>query len=134
MNGCLPTRVSLAARRVQFYLRLCRYAFSELLGKRDRDDLRTANVAEPVHILVLGDIANELSAMCAQARQDVLDIVDGEHDATYAQGVHWCVLWLSSDRRRCVELVQLDPPVTVRSAHQREGSTDVLKANETIYR
>jgi IS30 family transposase len=33
MNGCLPTRVSLAARRVQFYLRLCRYAFSELLGK-----------------------------------------------------------------------------------------------------
>jgi hypothetical protein len=33
-----------------------------------------------------------------------------------------------------VELVQLDPSVAVRSAHQREGSTDVLKADETIYR
>ena len=72
--------------------------------------------------------------MGAQARDDVLDVVDGEHDATYAQRIHWCVLRLNCDRCRRVELVQLDPSVAVWSAHQREGSTDVLKADETIYR
>ncbi|MEJ2598817.1 MAG: hypothetical protein P8Z00_10820, partial [Anaerolineales bacterium] len=77
VNGCLPTRVSFAARQVQFYLRLRRYASSELLGQRNHDALRTANVAEPVQVLVLGDFAHELGTMGAQARQDVLDVVDG---------------------------------------------------------
>jgi hypothetical protein len=27
----------------------------------------------------------------AQARDDVVDVVDGEHDATDAQGAHWHV-------------------------------------------
>jgi hypothetical protein len=31
-----------------------------------------------------------------------------------------------------VELVQLDVSVAVRRAHQREGSTDILEANEAI--
>src|SRR5262249_26794109 len=35
---------------------------------------------------------------------------------------------------RRVELVQLDPSVAVRSAYQREGRTDVVKADETIDR
>src|SRR5919198_1016645 len=100
VNGCLPTRVSLATRQVQCYLRPCGNALSELLGKRDDDALRAADVAEPVHVLVLGDFAYELSAMGAQAREDVLDVVDGEHDATYAQRVYWRVLRLSADRRR----------------------------------
>src|SRR4030095_4512156 len=104
VNGCLPTRVSLAARRVQFSLRPCRNALSELLGKRDDDALRAADVTEPVPVLVLGDFAYELRAMGAQAREDVLDVVDGEHDATYAKRVHWCVLRLSSDRRRRVDV------------------------------
>jgi hypothetical protein len=41
-----PTRDSLAARRVVYYLHLSRYALSELLGKCDDDALRTANVAQ----------------------------------------------------------------------------------------
>jgi hypothetical protein len=40
----------------------------------------------------------------------------------------------SSDRFRRLEPVQLDPSVAVRSAHQREGCADVLKANEATYR
>ena len=87
-NGCSPTRVSRAARHVQCYLRPCRNASSELLGKRDDEALRAADVTEPVPILVLGDFAYELSAMGAQAREDVLNVINGEHDATYAQRVH----------------------------------------------
>src|SRR5215475_5611419 len=77
LNDCLPTRGSLAARQVQFSLRPCRNALSELLGKRDDDALRAADVTEPVHVLVLGDFAYELSAMGVQAHEDVLDVVDG---------------------------------------------------------
>ena len=54
--------------------------------------------------------------MGAHAREDVLDGVDGEHDATYAQRVHWRVLRRSSDRFGRVERIQLDPSVAVRSA------------------
>ena len=79
-------------------------ALPELLGKRNDDALGAADVTEPVHVLILGYFAYELSAMSAQAREDILNVVDGEHDATYAQRVHRCVLRLSSDRRRRVEL------------------------------
>jgi hypothetical protein len=41
--------------------------------------------------------------MGVQARKDVLDVVDGEHDATYAQRVRRSVLRLSADRRRPVD-------------------------------
>ena len=43
-----------------------------------------------------------------------INIVDGEHDAPYAERVHWCVLWLTFDRRWRVELGQLKPTVAVR--------------------
>src|SRR5262249_36258470 len=69
--------------------------------------LATKPVTEPVHVLVLGDFADELSTMGAQAREDVLDVVDGEHDTTEAQRVHRRVLRLSPDRRWRVELGQL---------------------------
>ena len=62
-----------------------RNALSELLGQPDDDALRAADETEPVHVLVLGDVAYELSVIVAQARVDVLDVVDGEHDSTYVQ-------------------------------------------------
>jgi hypothetical protein len=45
-------------------------ALLELLGKRNDDALRAADVTEPVHVLILGYFAYELSAMGAQARED----------------------------------------------------------------
>src|SRR5215218_4221951 len=124
VNGWLPTRVSPATR----------HALAELLGKPDNDALGAADVAEPIHVLVLHHFADQFGAVGAQARDDVVDTIDGEHDAADPECVHRNVLGPSSDRFRRVELVQLDPSVAVRSAPQREGSTDVLKADETIYR
>src|SRR6266498_5677077 len=110
------------------------HALPKLLGKPDNDALRAADVAEPIRVLVLHHVADQFGAVGAQARDDVVDVIDGEHDAADPECVHRNVLGPSSDRFRRVELVQLDPSVAVRSAHQREGSTDVLKADETIYR
>src|SRR5262249_45901104 len=109
------------------------YALPELLGKRNDNALRAADVAEPVHVLKLSDFAYELSAMGAQAREDILNVVDGEHDATYAQRVYWCVLRFNSDRRRRVELVQLKSAVAVRSPHHRNLASNVLEANDTVH-
>ena len=50
----------------------------ELLGKRNDDAFGAADVTEPVPVLILGDFAYELSAMGTQAREDVLDVVDGD--------------------------------------------------------
>src|SRR5262245_22443366 len=133
MNGCIPTGSSPAVRQVRFYLRPDGNALPDLLCKRDDEALRPADVTEPVHVLVLGDFAYELSAMGAQALEDVLDVVDGEHDATYAQRVHWCVLRLSSDGRRRVELGQLKPTVAVRGPHHRDLASNVLEPNDPVH-
>jgi hypothetical protein len=49
-----------------------------------------------------------------QTRNDVVDVVDSEHDAAYAQRVRRRACRLGSDRRRRVELRQLEPAVAVR--------------------
>src|SRR5262249_44617806 len=83
-----------SCREVPCYLRPYRNALPELLGKRNDDALWAADVTEPVHVFILGYFAYELSAMGAQAREHILNVVDGEHDATDAQRIHWCVLRL----------------------------------------
>ena len=75
------THVSLAWRQDEFHPRPRGNALLELLGKCDNNAFRAANVTEPVHVLVLRDFADEFCAMGAQAREYVLDVVDGEHDA-----------------------------------------------------
>src|SRR5262245_64859126 len=71
--------------------------------------------------------------MGAQARECFIDVVDSEHDATYAQGVHWRVLRFSSDRRRRVELVQLKPTVAVWGPHHRNLASNVLEPNDPAH-
>src|SRR3954465_10065462 len=60
---------------------------SELLGESDDDALRATQEAEPVDVLVLRDLADEFGTVAAQARDDVVDVVDSEHDAAYAERV-----------------------------------------------
>src|SRR3712207_8214053 len=60
---------------------------AELLGQSDDDALRATQEAEPVDVLVLRDLADELGTVAAQAGNDVVDVVDSEHDAAYAQRV-----------------------------------------------
>ena len=107
---------------------------AEFLGKPDNDAFGAADITEPILVLVLHHLSDQPGAAGAQARDDVADVIDREHDAADSECVHRKVLGSRSDRFGRVELVQLDPTVAVRSAQQREGSTNVLKADETIYR
>ena len=72
--------------------------------------------------------------MAAQAAEDALDVVDREHDATDAQRVHRRIFWLGPDRRRRVELVQLDPPVAVRGPHRGDRGPDAVEGDEAVDR
>jgi hypothetical protein len=55
---------------------------ADLLGQRDDDPLGAADVAEPVAVLVLHHLSNELRAVGSQTGDSGVDVVDGEHDAT----------------------------------------------------
>src|SRR5687767_3364185 len=106
---------------------------SELLGKPDHDAFGAAHVREAVRVLVLYHFADQLSSVGEQARDHAVEVIDCEHDAADPKCVHRSVLGPGSNRSRRVEFVQLDPSVAVRSAHQRQSSTDVLKADESIH-
>jgi hypothetical protein len=61
-----------------------RGAFSrsaEPLGDSDDDAPGATQEAEPVDVLVLRHLADELGTVAAQAGDDVVDVLDGEHDA-----------------------------------------------------
>src|SRR3954454_17707315 len=90
--------------------------------------------AEPVDVLVLRDLADEFGTVAAKAGNDVVDVVDSEHDAAYAQRVHRGVFRLGSDRWRRVELRQLNPAVAVRGPHHREVGTDAIEPDRAVHR
>src|SRR3712207_8402278 len=54
------------------------------------DALRATQETEPVAVLVLRDLADELTAVLAQTGDDSVDVVDGEHDATHEIGRASC--------------------------------------------
>ena len=70
----MPTRVALATG----------HALAALLGKPDNDTLRAADVAEPNRVLVLLNFTDQFGAVGVQARDDIVDVIDGEHDTADA--------------------------------------------------
>src|SRR3954447_15360195 len=99
---------------------------AELLGQSADDALRATQEAEPVAVLVLRDLADELGTVRAQAVNDVVDVLDGEHDAAYAQRVRRRAFRLGSDRRRRVELRQLNTAVAIRGPQHGDVGTDAF--------
>src|SRR5438270_3706631 len=106
---------------------------AELLGQSDDDALRATQGAVPVDVLVPRDLADEFGTVAAQAGNDVVDVVGSEHDATYAQRVRRRAFRLGSDRRRRVELRQLNPAVAVRGPHHGDVGTDVAEPDDAVH-
>jgi hypothetical protein len=84
--------------------------------------------------LVLHHFAYQLGPGSEQARDDSVDVSDGEHDATDAQRVHRRVHRPKPDRGRHVELVELDSTVAVRRPHHREGGANILEPDQAVDR
>src|SRR5438045_7258283 len=111
-----------------------RYRFiTELFGQSDDDALRATQEAEPVDVLVLRDLADEFGTVAAQAGNDVVDFVNSEHDAAYAQRVRRRAFRLGSDRRRRVGRRQLNPAVAVRGPHHGDVGTDVVEPDDAVH-
>ncbi len=62
-------------------LRLCRGAVLELFGEADEKSFGAADVAEPVRLLILNHVADELRASLAELVERLVDVVHSEHDA-----------------------------------------------------
>src|SRR5207249_6861017 len=120
--GDLPAAVSRSIR------------LADLLAQSDDDAFRPADVAKPIRVLVLHHFAYQLGPVGEQARDDSVDVFDGEHDATDAQRVHRRVHRPKPDRVGRVELVELDATVAVRGPHQREGGANVLEPDQAVDR
>src|SRR6266540_5428506 len=120
--GDLPAGVSRSIR------------LADLLAQSEDDAFRPADVGKPIRVLVLHHFAYQLGPVGEQARDDSVDVFDGEHDATDAQRVHRRVHGPKPDRVGRVELVELDATVAVRGPHQREGGANILEPDQAVDR
>lgn len=53
----------------------------ELLGEPDEHSFGTPDVAEPIHLFILGHFADERRAAFAEPDERIVDVFHGEHDA-----------------------------------------------------
>src|SRR5215212_3526316 len=67
--------------------RTMRHPSADLLRQLDDDSRRAAHIAEPVAVLVVLQLADQLAAMRSQAREGCLDVVDDEEDVADTRGV-----------------------------------------------
>src|SRR5438445_12848230 len=107
---------------------------AELLAQSDHDAFRPADVAKPMRILVLHHFAYQLGPVGEQARDDSVDVFDGEHDATDAQRVHRRVHGPKPDRVARIEPVEIDATMAVRVSYESEARANVLEADQAVTR
>ena len=86
-------------------------------------------IAEPVLVLVLHHLVDELAAMVLQAGHDVIDVIHREHEAPDAERIGRGAR-LGVDRGRRVEL----GAANALSAAQVEVDSDVVYRNGTSTR
>lgn len=60
---------------------LCRLTSLELLGEPDEKPFGPANVAEPIRLLILHHVTNQLRAMPLNSGERLIDIINSEHKA-----------------------------------------------------
>src|SRR3954463_9390849 len=88
------------------------HALAELLGEPDEQSFGSADVAEPIRVLVLNHLAHELRATLDEPGERLVDVVHGEHDAEVAERVHRSVPVIC-DGRRGEKARELEPAVPI---------------------
>src|ERR671929_1369723 len=108
-------------------------ASEEFLGQCDDDAPWTPHVAESVHVLVLGHLADEFGAVGAQASDSVLDAFDCKHDAPEAQRVRRCDRRFDLDQFWIAKLRQLKPPVPIWGSHHNDVDLDTFEPVDAVH-
>src|SRR6266568_3286778 len=128
--GATRGRVGSRPVRTRFGAQGASIRLADLLVQSDDDAFGPADVGESIRVLVLHQFAYQLGPVDEQARDDSVDVFDGEHDATDAQRVHRRLHGPKPDRGGRVELVELDATVAVRGPHQREGGANIVEPDQ----
>src|SRR5437762_5534712 len=103
---------------------------AEFLGQPDEQSFRSAEVAEPIRVLVLDHFeAFKLCAVLAEPDERIVDVVHGKHDAEVAQSVHWGVPVIGDHRRR-EKSRELEPTVAVWRAHHGDLNALVAQSRD----
>src|SRR5215207_4079671 len=103
----------------------------ELFGKPDENSFGAPDVAEPIHVLVLGHFTDELRAAFAEPGERIVEVLHGEHDAEVTESVHWGAAVIGDHRRR-EESGHLEPAVTVRRTHHGNLDAHVAQSSDAI--
>src|SRR5690606_12588666 len=130
LNPSRYTRHSRSKNRFGSFFVGCPWCLpiTQLLGQRHDDAFGSANVGESIRILVL-HFTDKFSPVLAQTRDNIVNILDGEHNAPKPQRIYRRIDGTKPDRVGRVVLVQLDTELTIGSPQHREGSTDILESN-----
>lgn len=108
-------------------------ASEEFFGQRDDDAGRATHIAKSVEVLVLGYLADEFGAVCAQASDSVVDAFDCKHDAPEARRVRRRNRRLDLDRFWIAKLRQLNPPVPIRGPHHHDVDLDTIEPVDAVH-
>src|SRR5207302_7889286 len=96
----------------------------------DEKSFRSADVAEPIRVLVLDHFeAFKLCTVLAEPDERLVDVVHGKHDAEVAQSVHWGVPVIGDHRRRDKSR-ELEPAVVVWRAHHGDLNALVAQSSD----
>src|SRR5947209_1949575 len=103
---------------------------AEFLGQPDEKSFRSADVAEPIGVLVLDHFAaDQLCAVLAEPHERLVEVVHGKHDAQVAQSVHWGVAVIGDHSRR-EKSRELEPTVAVWRAHHGDLNALVAQSRD----
>ena len=99
------------------------YSFTQLLSQPDKQSFRSPDITQPVRILILNKIADELGSMLFQPGKHLVNVLHREHHPQIAQCVYRGPPVIF-DRTRFEESRDLQPAVAIRSDHH--GDLDLL--------
>lgn len=100
------------------------------MGEPDEEPFRSADVAEPIRILILDNFAYELRAAVEKPSKRLVDVVHGEHDSEVSKRVYWSGAVIC-DGSRCEEAGELDTAVAIRRTHHSNLDALAGQAGDT---
>src|SRR5918995_717890 len=115
------------------YDRLARSLGGDLLGEFDDQSFGTADIAEPIDVPVILDLADRVEALVSESVDDRVEVVDLDADVAEAQPVRRPgVRALVVGRREVLDEFQLAG--AVRRAHHHHLGSDAVEAVDLVDR
>jgi hypothetical protein len=103
---------------------------AKFLGESDEKPFRSADVAEPIRVLILDNFAYGLRSAVEKPSRRLVDVVHGEHDSEVAWRVYRSGAVIC-DGSRCEEAGELETTVAIRRTHRSNLDALTGQAGDT---